>query len=196
MMDAGGGLSAWPEIEAQDLEEVQEIFEREAWGDGLPVIPPTPERVRRALDAVGRDPGESLGVIAPSMLLATVGSVAVNAVAAGCRPAYLPVVLAAVEAVADERFNLRSVQGTADDVAPLIVVNGPVRARIGLNAGPNVFGPGWRQRQHRARAAVRPHQHRPRGAGEGRPLDARPSRQVHLLHRRARGGIALAAAPR
>jgi hypothetical protein len=144
MTDAGGGLPAWPEVEAQDLEEVQEIFEREAWGDGLPVIPPTAERVRRALDAVRRDPAESLGVIAPSMLPATVGAVAVNAVAAGCRPAYLPVVLAAVEAVADERFNLRSVQGTADDVAPLIVVNGPVRARVGLNAGPNVFGPGWR----------------------------------------------------
>jgi len=137
-------LSGPADVEARDLDEVQDIFEREGWGDGLPVVPPTRERVEAALRLLARDPDEPLGPVAPSMAEARVLTVVINAVAAGCRPAFLPVVLAAVEAVTDEAFNLRSVQGTADDVAPLVVVNGPVRRRIGLNAGPNVFGPGWR----------------------------------------------------
>src|SRR4029453_17739161 len=82
--------------------------------DGLPVVPPTRARVQRALDR------------------------------AGCRPEYLPVVIAAVEAVCDERFDLHGVSATTNAPAPLVVVNGPVRQALDINCGAGVFGPGWR----------------------------------------------------
>jgi len=112
--------------------------------DGLPVVPPTPERVRRAVEASGRPPDELVALVPPNYGRATVEKIAVNAVMAGCRPEYLPVVLAAVEAVCDEAFDLHGVAATTNSVSPLLIINGPVRHALGVNCGAGVFGSGWR----------------------------------------------------
>jgi hypothetical protein len=112
--------------------------------DGLPVVPPTGERVRAAVGASGQ-PGDTLiGLVAPRLGRATVERIAVNAVMAGCRPEYLPAVIAGVEAVCDPDFSLVGVSGTTDAVAPLLILNGPARQTLGVNSGAGAFGPGWR----------------------------------------------------
>src|SRR2546422_995255 len=123
--------------------------EFEAWfdkgvTDGLPVVPPTRERVEAMLAATGRAREQLLGEMPPNYGRVTVEKAAVNAVMAGCRPEYLPVVLAAAECACDPAFNLHGVATSTHFSAPLIVVNGPVRARIGLNCSFGVFGPGYR----------------------------------------------------
>jgi hypothetical protein len=112
--------------------------------DGLPVVAPTPARVRAAVEASGRRGDELIGLIAPQYGRATVEKVAVNAVMAGCRPEYLPAVLAAVAAICDPAFALEGVSGTTDAVTPLLILNGPVRGALDVNCGVGVFGPGWR----------------------------------------------------
>lgn len=129
---------------ADDFDAVNTAFMESGFGDGLPVVPPTRARVEAMLAATGRDPGESLGRFPPSFDEATVGAVAVNAVMAGCRPDFFPVVLAAVEAMLDPAFNVYGINATTHPVAPLLVVNGPVAREIGMNAGYNCFGPGNR----------------------------------------------------
>lgn len=126
---------------AGGLDEMEDMFER-GWTDGLPVVPPTPERVAAML--AGRDPASSLGRVPPAMGEATLERVASCAVLAGCRPAYFPVVVAAVEAALDPAFNLHGQAVTTQPVGQLVVVNGPVRAGIGLNSGMGALGPGWR----------------------------------------------------
>ena len=130
-------------------EAIEELHAR-GWTDGLPVVLPTPERVERALMySPGLDPNVVLGLMGPREGEVTVGKVAVNAVMAGCRPEYLPVVLAAVEAVLDPVFHLGPMQETTHSVTPLIVVNGPVRRDLGIATGTGVLGPG-----HRANASI------------------------------------------
>jgi hypothetical protein len=126
------------------MDDFEALFDRGVT-DGLPVVPPTRERVDRLLGAVPeRRADDLLGLVPPNYGRATVEKVAINAVMAGCRPEYLPVVLAAVEAVLDPAFNLHGVLTTTHFAAPLLLVNGPVRHRIGLNTGAGVFGPGFR----------------------------------------------------
>ncbi|MFQ5520364.1 MAG: hypothetical protein ACE5FK_03100, partial [Candidatus Methylomirabilia bacterium] len=117
--------------------------ERE-WCDGLPIIPPTPDRVEAMLAAAGGDPADSLGPMPPLWREATMEKLAVNAVMAGCRAEYFPVVVAAVEAMLDPAFNLYGVQATTHPVAPLLIVNGPYAGAIGMQAGAGCFGPGFR----------------------------------------------------
>jgi hypothetical protein len=112
--------------------------------DGLPVVPPTPDRVRRLLGGTARAPDELVALVPPNYGRATVEKIAVNAVMAGCLPEYLPVVIAAVEAVCEEKFDIHGVSATTNSAWPLLIVNGPIRPRIGLNAGAGVFGPGFR----------------------------------------------------
>lgn len=115
------------------------------WTDGLPIVPPTAARVGAFLDAAGgRSPLELVGEIPPRGGRATVAKLAANAVMAGCRPEYFPVVIAAIEALLRPRFNLASVQCSTHIATPLVVVNGPVAARIGMNGGGNCFGQGNR----------------------------------------------------
>src|SRR5438067_1162794 len=110
---------------ADDLEAVNALFYEQGWTDGLPIIPPTRERVERMVAGCGR-PGDALvGRIPPKWGEATIERIAVNSVMAGCRPEHLPVVLAAVEALLDDRVNLHGVQCTTHVTTPLIVVNGP-----------------------------------------------------------------------
>src|SRR6266508_3183210 len=112
--------------------------------DGLPVVPPTRERVQRAIDASGRSADELIALVPPNFGRATVEKIAINAVMAGCRPEYLPVVIAAVDAVCDEAFDLHGVSATTNAPSPLVIVNGPIRGPLEINSGAGVFGSGWR----------------------------------------------------
>jgi hypothetical protein len=123
---------------------VNELYQERGWTDGLPIIPPTEERVGEFLRRTDRDRREVVAVMPPRQGEATVERLAINAVMAGCRPEYFPVLLTAVEAVADPAFNLDAVQATTHPVTPLLIVNGPIAKEIGLNGGYNAFGQGWR----------------------------------------------------
>jgi hypothetical protein len=153
------------EIGAEE-DEQEAMFER-GWSDGLPLVPPTEERVLRMLDGTRRAPDEVLGLVPPALVPASVEKVAINAVMAGCKPEYLPVVLAAVEAALDDRFAMHGVLATTMFVGPVVVVNGPVRRRIGMNAKGNALGQG-----NRANAAIgRALQLVIRNIGGGRPQE-------------------------
>jgi hypothetical protein len=127
-----------------DLDAFQDEMERRGWGDGLPLVPPTPERVSAAVHASGRSGSEVVASLPPTWAEATVEKVAVNAVMAGCRPEHLPVVLAAVRAAAQEPFNLYAVQTTTHPCGVLVIVSGPVTAELGMSSGYGAFGPGNR----------------------------------------------------
>ena len=112
--------------------------------DGLPVVPPTRERVAAAVAGSGRPGGTLIALVPPNFGRATVEKIAINAVMAGCRPEYLPVVVAGVEAMCDEGFDLHGVSATTNFPSPLFIVNGPARKRLDINCGAGLFGPGWR----------------------------------------------------
>ena len=131
-------------------DEMEEMFER-GWTDGLPVVPPTRQRVEAML--AGADGSASLGLVPPSMGEATLERLASCAVLAGCRPAYFPVVVAAARAMLDPAFNLHGQAVTTQPAGQLIVVNGPVRRAIGLNCGMGALGPGSRANLTIGRAA-------------------------------------------
>lgn len=121
-----------------------EHFFHQAWSDGLPVVPPTDVLVQQMLRAVSRDPGEVVGHVPPCFGEATVETLAVHAVMAGCLPDYFPVVLAGVEALLDPAFGLHGVVATTHVATPLLIVNGPMAQELHINAGYNLFGQGWR----------------------------------------------------
>ena len=121
-----------------------EFFLEKPWSDGLPVVTPTDERISRMLSATTRNPEEIIGPIPPAMEIATVASVATHAVMAGCKPEYLPVVLGATELMLQTEFNVNGVQGTMHGVAPMMIVNGPYAAEIGIHGGSGCLGPGFR----------------------------------------------------
>ena len=125
-------------------EEIYAEFVRRQWCDGLPVVPPTPERVAAMLGGARADGVESLGLMPPLWRDCTLEKLAVNAVMAGCEPAAFPVIVAAVQAMLEPVFNLYGVQATTHPVAPLLVVNGPAAQAVGLHAGSGCFGPGFR----------------------------------------------------
>lgn len=121
-----------------------EFFLKKPWSDGLPVVTPTEERVQWMLGGTRRDPEELVGRIPPALSPATVRTVAIHALMAGCAPEHLPVVLGGITLMLREEFNLNGVQGTMHGVAPLMIVNGPHAAKIGLHGGNGCFGPGFR----------------------------------------------------
>jgi hypothetical protein len=131
-------------VELAPLEDEIEALHARGFGDGLPVVPPTVERVLAMLEGTRRDPQEVVTVVPPDLVPATVEKVAINAVLAGCRPEHLPVVLAAVEAACSDEFNAHGVLATTMPVGPVVVVNGPIRRAIGMSSGRNVFGQGSR----------------------------------------------------
>jgi hypothetical protein len=154
-------------IEIGGDEDEQEAMYERGWSDGLPLVPPTEERVLKMLDGTSRDPQEVIGLIPPALAPGTVEKIAINAVMAGCKPEYLPVVLAAVEAVLEEGFAMHGVLATTMFVGPVVVVNGPIRRQIGMNAKGNALGPG-----NRANAAIgRALQLVIRNIGGGRPQE-------------------------
>ena len=121
-----------------------EFFLEKEWSDGFPVVTPTEARVQRMLQGTHCDPDEVIGKIPPAMETATVRTVAIHALMAGCKPEYLPVVLGGLALMLREEFNLNGVQGTMHGVAPLMIVNGPYARKIGLHGGNGCFGPGFR----------------------------------------------------
>ncbi len=133
----------WDNLPAS-FEEAQEALYDAGVTDGLPVVPPTQSRVDEMLRTNRRDPAQVVAVLPPLYVAATWRDIAVNAVMAGCRPEYLPVVAAAVAALADERFNLLGIATTTGSATPLVIVNGPIVERIGMNARGNALGPGNR----------------------------------------------------
>ncbi len=160
----GGRLSA-RRITLGELEDDIEAGYARGWSDGLPVVPPTPERVLRMLAGTRRDPAEVLGIVPPDLVPVSVEKVAINAVLAGCLPEYLPVVIAAVEAALDEPFCMHGLLATTYFSGPMIVVSGPLARRIGMNAGGNALGQG-----NRANATIgRALQLVIRNVGGGRP---------------------------
>ncbi len=160
----GSGLVS-RRVELADLEDEHEALHDRGWTDGLPVVPPTPERVLRMLRGTDRDPAEVVAVVPPDLVACTVEKVAVNAVLAGCLPEHLPVVLAAVEAACAEEFALHGLLATTYFSGPVVVVNGPVARRLGMNSGVNALGQG-----NRANATIgRALQLVVRNVGGGRP---------------------------
>ena len=130
--------------EAEDFDAAQELFFERGWTDGLPIVPPTPERVGLFVEASGREPDEIVAHYPSRRRRVSVEKVAINAVMAGCRPEYLPVVLAIVEAIGTEPFGIHACNATTGGSAVGFVVNGPIRNELGMNCRGNVFGPGNR----------------------------------------------------
>jgi len=136
-------------LELEDSwEAINEWFLAHDLTDGLPIVPPTQERVAAMTAHVERTLGwkaaDVIGTLAPKQGMATVEKIAANAVMAGCKPEYMPVLLACVQAIAAPKFNLDAVQTSTHNTSPLPIVNGPVRAAIDLNCGYNYTGSRWR----------------------------------------------------
>ena len=141
---SGKTLLAARRIEYPETADPAEVCYERGWTDGLPVTPPTDERVIAMLKGTKRRPGESVGKIPPFLADCTVEKVAINAVMAGCKPEYMPVLLASIEAALEPVFTLHGVLATTYFSGPIIIVNGPVAKRIGMNSGINVLGQGNR----------------------------------------------------
>ncbi len=140
----GGSQLRSRRVELAALEdELEALFER-GWTDGLPVVPPTEARVVRMLRGTTRAADEIVAIAPPDLVPLTVEKVAINAVLAGCKPEYLPTLLAALEAACSDDFNMHGLLATTMPVGPVIVVNGPVRRSIGMNSGVNALGQGSR----------------------------------------------------
>jgi hypothetical protein len=161
---AGSPLRA-RRIEIGEQDDPFEFMFDQGLTDGLPVIPPTPERVLRMLSGTKRGAQEVVATVPPNLAPATVEKIAINAVMAGCKPDYLPVVIAAVEAICTDEFNMHGVLATTHFPTPVIIVNGPIRDRIGMNYRMNCLGQG-----NRANATIgRAVQLVVRNVGGGRP---------------------------
>jgi hypothetical protein len=137
-LDLPGGVS-----------DINDYFDRQGWTDGLPIIPPTEDLVQAMLDASPAPAERVLGRLPPRNGTVTVEKVAINAVMAGCRPAYFPVVLAAVKAVLQPQFNAGAITTTTGGAAPVVIVSGPIAGRLGIHSGTAVLGSG-----HRANATI------------------------------------------
>jgi len=129
---------------ADDLDAFQAEAMARGWGDGLPLIPPTPERVAAMLRGTDRPADEVLCAMPPAGNDCSIEKIAIAAVMAGCLPAYLPVLVTAIEAMAEPQFALLTMQATTHPCGPMIMVNGPLARTIGLHGGTGAFGPGWR----------------------------------------------------
>ena len=161
----GGGVLRSRRVELADLEDEYEAMFERGWSDGLPLVPPTEKRVLAMLTGTKRAPDEIVASVPPDLVPCTVEKVAVNAVMAGCKPEYLPVVLAAVAAACTDEFNMHGLLATTMPTGPVLVVNGPIRHAIGMNSGMNVMGQGNRANSTIGRAL----QLVVRNIGGGRP---------------------------
>jgi thiol-disulfide isomerase/thioredoxin len=143
---------------------IEQAYDR-GWSDGLPIVPPTAERILRMLQGTQRSSSEVVGKVPPNLVDCSVEKVTINAVMAGCKPEYMPVVLAALEAALDPMFTLHGLLCTTCFSGPVIIVNGPIAKQIGMNWGINALGRG-----NRANATIgRALQLIVRNVGGGRP---------------------------
>ncbi|MEZ5374306.1 MAG: thioredoxin [Microthrixaceae bacterium] len=144
LVRAKAGSLASRRVTLTALEDDVDAFDARGWGDGLPVVPPTEARVLRMLEGTDRAPDEIVADVPPDLTPATVEKVAINAVLAGCRPEYLPVVLAAVEAACTDAFNMHGLLATTWFAGPMVVVSGPIAGDISMNDGMGAMGQGNR----------------------------------------------------
>jgi hypothetical protein len=128
----------------QFIKRAYEHAYEQGWTDGLPIVPALPEFVAEFVAASGRRADDLIGIIPPRKGRATVEAIAVNAVMAGCRPEYMPVIIAAVDAMLHPTFPLEYMQVTTNAITPFVLVNGPIRNQLDINSGTGCLGPGWR----------------------------------------------------
>jgi hypothetical protein len=126
------------------FEKVNELFLANRWADGLPIVPPTRELVKAMLAGTTRSPQEVIGQVAPKNGTATVEKIAVNAVMAGAKPEYFPVILAGMEGFTDKRYDLTHVAASTGSFTPVVMVDGPIAEELGFNSGIGMLGIGWR----------------------------------------------------
>src|SRR5262249_31277426 len=131
-------------VQVPDTVDPVEFCFQQGWSDGLPVVPPTVDRVEAMLAAAGLDAKEEIGFITHRSVSITAEKVAINAVMAGCKPEYMPVVVAAVEGIADPLWSYHGPGTSTGGAGVLTIVNGPIARELDVNAGDNLFGPGWR----------------------------------------------------
>lgn len=132
-------------VDVEDsFDSIQNYYDEQGWTDGLPVVPATEELVRGMLAGSSGAPDDSLGIIQPRNARVTLEKLAINAVMAGCRPEYFPVVVAAVKAMLQEEFNVAGVSSTTGGATPAVIVNGPITRQLGINGDAGCFGPGYR----------------------------------------------------
>src|SRR6185369_3457212 len=127
---------------SDDFDAINRVYRERRWSDGLPIVPPTVERVERMLAHTTRARYDLVARVAPAYGSATIERIAINCVMAGCDPEYLPVLIAATEAIADPEFNLQGIQATTNPVAVWLIVNGPLAGELGVNATFNCLGEG------------------------------------------------------
>ena len=181
-----GGRLHSRRIELAELEDEFEAMFARGWTDGLPVVPPTEERVLRMLEGTTRDAQDIVATVPPDLVDVTVEKVAIAAVMAGCLPEYLPWVLTGVEAICNDEFNIHGVLATTMPVGPVIICSGPGTRAIGMNGAGNALGQGNRANlDDRAGRAARRAQRRRRPAAGRRPGRPRQPRQALVLLLRA-----------
>jgi hypothetical protein len=132
------------EDEIDDLTTAIEAYYLKGWTDGLPVVPPTERSIRAMLDAVGLEPGKQITFIEDRQVSVTAEKVAINSVMAGCKPEYMPVVVAALDAIGDPRYHYHGPATSTGGSAVFILVNGPIARKLGINCADNLFADGWR----------------------------------------------------
>jgi hypothetical protein len=130
--------------EAEDPIALQELFYERGWTDGLPIVPPIPERVAEFLECSGYQPRDVITVIPTRNRAITAEKVAINCVMAGCLPSYMPAVIAILQAMAEPAYLFHASITSTGGSAQFVVVNGPIRHELNMNSGVNVFGPGNR----------------------------------------------------
>jgi len=129
---------------AQDIGSAIDLCYANGWTDGLPVVPPTADRVEAMLNAAGLDPQHQLAFIENRQVKVTAEKVAINAVMAGCKPEYMPIIAATIEALADPQYGYHGPATSTGGSAVFMLVNGPIAKELDINSGDNLFGPGWR----------------------------------------------------
>ena len=184
-------------LEFDEAIDVIEAYYERGWTDGLPIVPPTVGRVRQFVEYVGRSPSEIVGAEPTKGRVITLEKVAINAVMAGCLPEHFPVVLAAIEAISEPKFNLHAMTVSTMGAAVLVVVNGPIAREYRPQLRRERFRPRTpRQRRHWTRHQAGHHKRHRLGFGRAGQGDAGPRGQVHLVHSRGGGREPVGAAAR
>ena len=141
--DEPGGLAHDALVVAGTSADVIDAYYRKGWTDGLPIVPPTAQAVREMLSGTDLTPAHILGAMVPKNAPVTIEKIAINAVMAGCRPTYMPVLIAAVEGLLEPDFDLAGVQCSTGPHSPLLLINGPIRGEINVNCSSGALGHGW-----------------------------------------------------
>jgi hypothetical protein len=142
--EQSGTIAVGGKTYSDAAEQVYQVFLENLWADGLPVVPPTREAVAWMLSGTSRSPNEVIGQVAPKNGTATIEKIAINAVMAGARPEYLPVIIAAMEGFTDKNYDLTHMQASTGSFTPVVVVSGPIAKELNFNSGIGLLGHGWR----------------------------------------------------